>query len=152
MTTQMAMQICMAAIGAMGYGMLCHISGSRLITILFGGAANWVFYLLALHFYQDRVLSFFVAALATAALAEILARLCKTPVLTLLVPMMVPLVPGGDLYYTTLALVQGDMEGFTRYGSLVLREAGAMSLGIILIACVVQTILKLHTLTKKRKI
>lgn len=152
MTEDMAIQIGMAAIGALGYGMLCHISGSRLITILFGGAANWGFYLLALHFYQDRVLAFFVAALATAALAEILARMCKTPVLTLLVPMMVPLVPGGDLYYTTLALVQGDMVAFTQYGSLVLREAGAMALGIILIACAVQILLKLHMLSRQKKI
>lgn len=152
MTTHMVTQIGLAALGALGYGILFHITGSRLITILLGGAANWSFYLLAQYLYHDRVLSFFVAALATAALAEILARLVKTPVLTLLVPMMMPLVPGGDLYYTTLALVRGDMESFTQYGRLVLWEAGAMSLGIILIACIVQTIIKLRTLTRKEKI
>ena len=106
MTGEMAVQVGMAAVGALGFGLLFHISGSRLVTILLGGAANWGFYLLALWAYEDRVAAFFAAALATAALAEVLARLLKTPVLTLLVPMLVPLVPGGDLYYTTLALVQ----------------------------------------------
>lgn len=77
-----------------------------LLTVTIGGAANWIFYLLAMEVYADRVLAFFLSALATAVMAEILARLLKTPVITLLVPMLVPLVPGGDLYYTTLALVQ----------------------------------------------
>lgn len=152
MTGEMAVQVGMAAVGALGFGLLFHISGSRLVTILLGGAANWGFYLLALWVYEDRVAAFFAAALATAALAEVLARLLKTPVLTLLVPMLVPLVPGGDLYYTTLALVQGDMAAFAQYGSLVLKESGAISFGVILIACAVQTLLKLLALARERRI
>ena len=124
----MVLQVVMAAVGALGFGLLFRISGGRLVTILLGGAANWVFYLLAMYVYADRVLAFFLAALATAALAEVLARLLKTPVITLLVPMLVPLIPGGDLYYTTFALVQGDAVSFAHYGSLVIREAGAISL------------------------
>ena len=106
----MVLQVVMAAVGALGFGLLFRISGGRLVTILLGGAANWVFYLLAMYVYADRVLAFFLAALATAALAEVLARLLKTPVITLLVPMLVPLIPGGDLYYTTFALVQGTLS------------------------------------------
>ena len=152
MTGEMAVQVGMAAVGALGFGLLFHISGSRLVTILLGGAANWGFYLLALWAYEDRVAAFFAAALATAALAVVLARLLKTPVLTLLVPMLVPLVPGGDLYYTTLALVRGDMAAFAQYGSLVLKESGAISFGVILIACAVQTLLKLLALAREKRI
>ena len=140
MTGEMAVQVGMAAVGALGFGLLFHISGSRLVTILLGGAANWGFYLLALWAYEDRVAAFFAAALATAALAEVLA------------PMLVPLVPGGDLYYTTLALVRGDMAAFAQYGSLVLKESGAISFGVILIACAVQTLLKLLALAREKRI
>ncbi|MFR4413976.1 MAG: hypothetical protein ACLT4C_01080 [Butyricicoccus sp.] len=49
------------------------------------------------------------------------------------------LIPGGDLYYTTLALVQGDTAGFARYGTLFIEEAGAMAFGVILVAYLVQT-------------
>ena len=98
------------------------------------------------------MIEFFVAALATAVLAEILARLMKTPVITLLVPMLVPLIPGGDLYYTTLALVQGDMEAFAQYGGMFVREAGAISFGIILVACAVQTAFRLWMLFQEQKI
>ncbi len=43
MTGEMAVQVGMAAVGALGFGLLFHISGSRLVTILLGGAANWGF-------------------------------------------------------------------------------------------------------------
>ena len=97
MTEEMILQVAVAAVGAFGFGLLFRVSGGRLLTITLGGAANWIFYLLAMQAYADRVLAFFLSALATAVLAEILARLLKTPVITLLVPMLVPLVPGGDL-------------------------------------------------------
>ncbi len=58
MTGEMAVQVGMAAVGALGFGLLFHISGSRLVTILLGGAANWEFYLLALWAYEDRVAAF----------------------------------------------------------------------------------------------
>ena len=151
MTGEMAVQIVMAAVGALGFGLWFRISGMRLVTIFCGGAANWWFYLFALALYGDRVSAFFFAALAAAALAEVLARLLKTPVLTLLVPMLVPLVPGGDLYYTMLALVQGDMAAFAQYGSLALKEAGAISFGIILVACAVQTLGKLLTALRQKQ-
>ena len=114
MTGEILLQIVMAMIGALGFGLLFHIYGSRLITIMLGAAVNWSVYLLAMQWYDNRVTAFFVSTLATAALAEVLARLLKAPVITLLVPMLVPLIPGGDLYYTTLALVQGDTADFAR--------------------------------------
>ena len=145
----MILQIVMAMLGAVGFGMLFHMRGGKLIAAGIGGAANWIFYLLAFHLYHGRVMAFFLAALATALLAEVLARVLKTPVLTLLVPMLVPLVPGGDLYYTTLALVQGDMTKFTSFGNLALKEAGAISFGIILVTCLVQTVLKVLALRRR---
>lgn len=150
MPAEMIMQIAAAAVGAFGFGLLFRVSGEMLLTVIIGGAANWIFYLLAMEVYADRVLAFFLSALATAVMAEILARLLKTPVITLLVPMLVPLVPGGDLYYTTLALVQGNMDVFVRYGSMVIKEAGAISFGIIFVACGVQTATKIWILCKNR--
>lgn len=145
------LQVAMALIGAVGFGVLFRVPAGKLAAIAVGGAFNWVAYLAAFEWYDDRVAAFFAAALATAMLAEVFARMMKTPVITLLVPMLVPLVPGGDLYYTTLALVQGDVEAFARFGGLVLKEAGAISFGIILVACAVQTVLRAAALVRRNK-
>lgn len=67
-----------------------------------------------------------------AALSEVLARMLRTPVILLLVPMLIPEVPGEALYYTMYYLVQGYQEEFGTYSGLVLTEAGAIALGIIL--------------------
>ena len=144
-------QVLMALIGAIGFGWLFHVTGGKLVAIGLGGALDWIAYLAAFELTGGRVFSFFVAALATAAVAEVTARLLRTPVLTLMVPMMVPLVPGGDLYYTTLALVSGDAERFAHMGSLVLKEAGVISFGIILAGCTVQAVLRIAALARPEK-
>ena len=144
-------QVLMALIGAIGFGWLFHVPGSKLIAIVLGGALDWIAYLVAFELTGGRVFAFFVAALATAAVAEVTARVLRTPVLTLMVRMMVPLVPGGDLYYTTLALVSGDTERFTHMGSLVLKEAGVISFGIILAGCTVQAVLHILALVRQGK-
>ena len=59
MTGEILLQIVMAMIGALGFGLLFHISGSRLITIMLGAAVNWGVYLLAMQWYDNRVTAFF---------------------------------------------------------------------------------------------
>ena len=108
MTGEILLQIVMAMIGALGFGLLFHIYGSRLITIMLGAAVNWGVYLLAMQWYDNRVTAFFVSTLATAALAEVLARLLKAPVITLLVPMLVPLIPGIPFVNSMRDIFVGD--------------------------------------------
>ena len=44
------------------------------------------------------------------------------------------------------------MAAFAQYGSLVLKESGAISFGVILIAYAVQTLLKLLALAREKRI
>ena len=43
MNAQMIQQVLMATVGALGFGLLFHMSGGRLLAITLGGAANWIF-------------------------------------------------------------------------------------------------------------
>lgn len=143
MTTDMITDLIMAAIGAGGFSILFQIRGWQLYMVACGGAWNWLIYLLTYTYSGSRVTSFFVAALVTALTAEVLARFCKEPVITFVVPMVIPLVPGGDLYYTMLAFVKNDAEEMVTYGNLVFWEVCAMSMGMIIAACIVQTVWKI---------
>lgn len=58
----------------------------------------------------------------------------------LLVPMLIPLIPGGDLYYMMSFLVRGQYEAFGQYAQRVLTEAGAIALGIICVASLMNII------------
>ena len=108
------------------------VRGKRLAVIALGSGAGWAVYLLCRAAGWSIFSGLLAASLFVAALSEILARIIRTPVILLLVPMLIPEVPGEALYYTMYYLVQGLKEEFSTYLTLVLTEAGAIALGIIL--------------------
>lgn len=72
-----------------------------------------------------------LAALAATGYAEVMARILKTPSTIFLTPAILPLVPGGSIYSTMVALVDGDRAGFAEYGTLTLQVAVGIAAGII---------------------
>ena len=125
-------QTVMGMLGSVGFAVLFGIYDRKLGVIALGGAAGWVVYLACVASGHSMFVGLFVASLFVAALSEILARILKTPVILLLVPMLIPEIPGGDLYYTMYHLVQGHYTEFGSSSNQVLVEAGAIALGIIL--------------------
>lgn len=138
-----------AGLGSCGFALIYHMSGYKLLTASLGGAVNWFMYLFLYTSTDNLLLSCFFATLATALLAEIFSRVLKAPVITFVVPMLIPMVPGGDLYYSTFALVRSDFADFAFYSSKLVREVGAMSLGMIVATCLVQTYMKIFAEIKK---
>lgn len=136
-------QTCMGMLGAVGFAVLFHVKGKKLIAAALGGGLSWVVYLLVLRKFLDPAVGLLAATMTVGLLAELLARVMKTPVTILLVPMLIPLVPGGDLYYTTSYLVRGQALEWAESLELVIREAGAIAFGIILVTCLVQVIQRL---------
>ncbi|MDE6063834.1 MAG: threonine/serine exporter family protein, partial [Lachnospiraceae bacterium] len=94
--------------------------------------------------YNDKIAALLGAALTVAVLAEILARVMKAPVIILLVPMLIPLIPGSDLYYMTTNLVLNNTVESAEYLNLVMREAGMIAFAVILVTCAVQVIMKVY--------
>ena len=125
-------QTIMGMIGSVGFAILFGILDRKLFGIALGGAAGWAVYLLCTASGQSMFLGLFVASFFVAAFSEVLARVLKAPVILLLVPMLIPEIPGGDLYYAMYDLVQRNFADFGNSANKVLVEAGAIALGIIL--------------------
>jgi len=121
-------QTIMGMIGSVGFAVLFGVRGRKLAVI----GAGWAVYLVCRAMGCSIFTGLLAASLFVAALSEVLARMLRTPVILLLVPMLIPEVPGEALYYTMYYLVQGYQEEFGTYSGLVLTEAGAIALGIIL--------------------
>lgn len=145
------MQTLMGMIGTIGFSVIFNVRGRKMVVTTVGAALSWAAYSAAFAVSQDRIIGFFFATLTVGTLAEVLARIIKTPVIVLLVPMLIPLFPGSDLFYTTRYLVQGDVDMFGFYLNLVIREAGAMAFGIILVTSIVQVIMKIYNHVMKIK-
>lgn len=125
-------QTLMGVIGSLGFALLFGIRGRKLLWIALGSGLGWAVYLLCRAAGYSLFVGLFVASLWIAACSEVLARWLKTPVILLLVPMLIPEIPGGDLYYTMYRLMAGDTAGFGMTAKQVLGEAGAIALGILL--------------------
>lgn len=128
-------QTIMGTIAAICFAVLFGIRDRKLAWIAAGSGAGWAVYLICFGLGYGMYWGLFWASLFVAALSEILARIIKTPAILLLVPMLIPEFPGKDLYYTMYYLVRKHYEDFANTSNMVLLEAGAIAMGIILASC-----------------
>ena len=125
-------------LGCVGYCLVFNIRmrQRRLLLASLGGAVGWCVYLLC-GWLQNDITQSFAAILAVAAYSEIMARLQKSPATVYLIVGLIPLVPGGGIYYTMEYCINGDMMNFMNTGIHTLGIAGALAIGILLVsACV----------------
>ena len=131
MMKEWVIPIVSAALGSLSFAMFFGVRSRKLWFSLLGGALNWGLYLLAMKkMGLPETLAYALGAAAGTLYAEILARIVKTPVTVFVITSVIPMVPGGPLYYTMLGLLQGDKATFVDRGLYTLSAAGAMALGI----------------------
>ena len=138
-------QTAMGILGSIGFAILFGVLDRKLLWISLGSGAGWGVYLVCVVRGYSIFAGLFAASLLVAVFSEILARSLKTPVIMMLVPMLIPEIPGGDLYYTMSYLVQGKYGEFGSSSKQVLTEAGAIALGIILASYVARFIRSVRT-------
>ena len=73
----------------------------------------------------------------------------KTPTTTFLMTCLIPLIPGGSLYYTMRNAFQGRVDGFLERGIKTLSLAVALALGVIVVTIVTEMISKCKKQTNK---
>jgi uncharacterized membrane protein YjjB (DUF3815 family) len=117
---------------SLGFGVLFNIKGRNLIFASIGGFLTWFVYLASLEYSSSNLLGLFIASFAAGLYSECLARILKSPVTTFSICSIIPLVPGGGMYYTMLESVQGNINQFLSTGLNTLSSAGAIAVGILL--------------------
>ena len=96
------------------------------------GAVGWGVFLLT-EGAGSEVVRYFAATVAVAVLSEILARVMKAPATIFLVIGIIPMVPGGGLYYTMDYLINGDFAMFAYRGLKTAAYAGAIAVGVSMV-------------------
>lgn len=123
-------QVATAALGSLGFAMFFGERMPKLIFSMIGGALTWGVYLFGMEMGALETTAYALGAAAGTLYAEILARCLKTPVTLFAITSVIPMVPGGSLYYTMLGLLQGNRTTFVTKGLYTLSVAGAMALGM----------------------
>ena len=125
------MQVLMGGLGSLGFGVLFHIRKRALIIATLGGLMSWAVFLLMEPVFPSEALRYFFAAAAVTVYAEVFARVLKTPTTTFLVPSLIPLIPGGSLYYTMNYALNEQWAAFAAKAFYTLELAVALALGMI---------------------
>lgn len=103
-------------------------------------------------YYNDNVfVGALISALAVASFADIMAHVLKTPTTILLIPGIVPMVPGGMLFNTMLSILEGNAEESRMYGAKALLVALGLTVGIISATFIFRTFWSTVRSVKKRK-
>ena len=126
----------------LGCGAFCFIFELRrwwyILSASVTGAVAWLVYL-SLSNLTD-VNRYLLATIAAAILSEIFARLYKTPATVFLIIGIIPLVPGGGIYYTMEYALSGDNAQFLSTGLHTLGIAGALAVGVLLVSSLVKLV------------
>lgn len=124
-------QVIASFVGSLGFAILYNLRGKKLWMAGISGMVSWIVYLIV----WDQMPSTFVANLAAAAVAtiyaETMARILKTPVTVFLITGIIPLVPGGNLYYTMNYVLAKQWRLSSMYGQKTLLIAVAVAAGIM---------------------
>lgn len=93
-------QVLTGCLGTLGFNILFNIRGKKLVLATLGGLISWAVFLALEPVFPSEAVRYFLSAAVITVYGELLARLEKTPTTTFLVPSIIPLIPGGALYYT----------------------------------------------------
>ena len=114
--------------GCIGFTLVFNIHGPGKLIACCGGALGWLVYLLA----GKTILAGFFAAMAISLFSEVMARIRRCPVTGYQLVALLPLVPGGGIYYAMGYCLEGDTEQFLSALLGTLGMAAALAVGVIL--------------------
>lgn len=145
------LQIVTGCIGSLGFALLFNVRGKRLWVAALGGLLSWLIFLLLSRFIDSEPINYFIVSFFVSIYAEVMARVMKTPTTTFITTSLIPLIPGGSLYYTMAYAFQSDASRFVEKAVYTLELAAALALGIIAATAFTKLIYSgLRTVTKTR--
>lgn len=145
----MVYQTVIAFIASLGFGVIFNIKGKNLIFAALGGGLSWFFYLFFTNVHISNTLSLFLSSVIFSIYSEICARILKTPVTTLVICALIPLVPGAGMYYTMYETITGSVSRSLELGLTTLASAGTLALGVIFVSTITK---QLSNFKKVKKI
>jgi len=122
-----------AFIACFAFSLLCNTRGKTLLTMPLGGSLGWLVYTLTLPLAAE-LTAYFFATIAVSVYAEIMARVHRAPATGFLLIGLLPLVPGGGIYYTMEYCIGGQSRQFIETGMHTFGIAGSLALGVLVVS------------------
>lgn len=142
-------QTFVAFVASLGFGIIFNIRGKNLIFAALGGGLSWFFYLFLTQNEISNILSLFISSIVFSIYSEICARYLKTPVTTIIICALIPLVPGAGMYYTMYETILGNVSKSASLGLDTISSAGTLALGVIFVSTITKQVTNLKRVKEK---
>lgn len=129
-----------ALFATFGFCILFHVPLRCMLPTAAIGGMGWFAYQLLMELGLGITASAFLAACLVALLADICSRLIKEAATVFVIPGILPLVPGAGIYYTMFHFIRGNMDKAGAWGARTLMIAGAIALGLLVVASVIRIV------------
>ncbi|MBQ9404879.1 MAG: threonine/serine exporter family protein [Synergistaceae bacterium] len=136
MTREIILQLLTAFTGSFGFALSFGIRKGHSLYAAFGGFLSWAVYLTVHGLSNNEFLACLAASIIAMTYSEIMARLRKSPATVFIIIAIIPLVPGGSLYYAMSNAVMGNSEMAEFYANQTLIWVLAISAGISFVTAI----------------
>ena len=127
-----------AFLACVGFTFMFNIHGAGKLIAGAGGALGWLVYLLA----GSSIFAAFLAAAAIGFFSEIMSRVRLCPVTGYVLVTLLPLVPGGGIYYAMRHCVAGETNQFLSSLLHTFGMAAALAVGAMLASSVFRAVFR----------
>ncbi len=145
-------QIICAFVAAGGFTVFFNVRGINVLLGALLGALSWSVYLAFGGMFQTDIMQYFFGGVALSFGAEIFARLKKSPITVYIIAGIIPLVPGGTIYYAMKSFVLGNMTEFSEKMVYMIKIGGAIALGIALAHAAFMLFVRIYIKAKERRV
>lgn len=132
--TELFTEMLITGAGSLAFGIVYKVKKKRLPVVAAGGGVGWLIYRLLFILLKNIFLGNMGATVFITAFSELMARKLKAPVVVFLLPCLIPLVPGGSLYYAMSWVIQKDSTRALSYLSNACEAAFGIAAGIVLVS------------------
>ncbi len=126
----MFIQIFFIFMATLAFTILFHSPIKTILPTAIIGAIAYTIYLLTEPSYEV-IFAIFLSAFAVGLLGDIFSRVMKEPTTIFIIPGIMPLVPGSQLFHTMTSLIDGNFTATAETGLLTLAIAGSIALGLV---------------------
>jgi len=140
---QNLIQIFTAALGTLGFCIIFNLRKRYILIPTVGGILCWATVLLLEDYGCPTFVSALVASIAVGLFGECFSRIIKVPTTILFIPACIPLIPGGNLYYSARAMISSDWTSFNQNLVLLVSYALAIALGLAIVVELEKIIIKI---------
>ena len=147
----LALQFVLAMFAPCGFCIIFRVPVKKIIWCMIIGGFGWIAYQIGLFYGNSPAVSCFFGSCVVGVLSNLASKFIKEASTIFIIPSIICLVPGSNIYYTMESLIHEETGQFASHVTTTLLMAGMIAAGLLITGSIIQMIRSLARRTLKVK-